>query len=656
MHYYPLPMLFSSRLFEVFSSKNSKILTQTDFVLGMRTLFCSDFEKTSKLIFDFYDFNDDGFITREDIIFVFSYYLDYSKRNQYYPVTFDKEKKVDEFFGKSQKFNFKQFIRSTQTVDSDILIILLFLLLDHKPFSHLLLNEYQNIIYNVQRKKDVTSPDFVLQAGPSLFVSENLFREKKYQEGMSFAFSFSKALEEQEPEFGEEANACNSPVKVNRIPVSKEKTNLNQIVNKSSKIKKEKTEDEKVIPVYEVIKFSLQNQDEEDFSTSERTNSDDFDEFDDFREGHENVTNYEGWLYKALDHKYKKLWFKLFDKDFFYFKNKTDIEHKGMHNLSGGFVRENKIEFVNGKNLYSFSIITQKKERVYFVKDESEYKTWVSTLKKVLDNRNINDFYEVKQTIGKGHFGLVKEGLKKFSNKKVAIKIMAKDQMSASDFELVKTEIEILKICDHPNIVKFYDYFEDEKSLYIVMEYCQGGELFDYAEKRRFKLGEKRVSKIIKDLSSALKYLHSFNIIHRDIKPENVLMTSIEDDAEIRIVDFGLSKILYPGNECTEPYGTISYIAPEILLKLPYSEAVDVWALGVTCFLLLGGYLPFDDINEKNEIVVDTLIEKPLFDDPVWNSVSKEGKNFIQKMLIKDPSKRMTLKDLFKHKWISKYL
>ena len=112
------------------------------------------------------------------------------------------------------------------------------------------------------------------------------------------------------------------------------------------------------------------------------------------------------------------------------------------------------------------------------------------------------------------------------------------------------------------------------------MEYCEGGDLFSYLEKRNFILPEDKACRIIYKMCTALFYIHSYGIIHRDIKPENVLMTSTDDNADIRILDFGLSKILGPNEYCNEPYGTLSYVAPEVLLEKPYNKAVDMWSLG----------------------------------------------------------------------------
>ena len=154
---------------------------------------------------------------------------------------------------------------------------------------------------------------------------------------------------------------------------------------------------------------------------------------------------------------------------------------------------------------------------------------------------------------------------------------------------------------------------------------------------------------------TALYYLHSYGIIHRDIKPENVLMTSNEDNADIKILDFGLGKILGPNEYCTEPYGTLSYVAPEVLLEKSYNKQVDAWSLGITAYLLIGGNLPFDHPKNDREIARQTINDPPPFKGNVWRRVSKEGIDFVKKLLEKDPNKRMSVKEALEHKWIRKF-
>jgi calcium-dependent protein kinase len=264
------------------------------------------------------------------------------------------------------------------------------------------------------------------------------------------------------------------------------------------------------------------------------------------------------------------------------------------------------------------------------------------------------DKYEVKQKIGKGKFGLVKCGINKETKKPVAIKIMAKKNMDKSDLELAKVEIDILKIGQHPNIIKLYDIYENENYIYIIMEYCSGGDLLSYFEYNDYELPETKVCEIIHKLSMAIYYLHSYGIVHRDLKPENILMTDLSAQADIRLLDFGLSKIIGNEEKCTEPYGTLSFVAPEVLQGKPYDKSVDLWSIGIITFLLLCGYLPFDDKHSEREIARQTIQDPVPFEEKIWSKYSPEAKTFVDGLLQKKPEKRYTIKEVLEHPWIKK--
>ena len=181
------------------------------------------------------------------------------------------------------------------------------------------------------------------------------------------------------------------------------------------------------------------------------------------------------------------------------------------------------------------------------------------------------------------------------------------------------------------------------------MEYCPGGDLFTYLEKRKFQLPEVRAAIIMNKMCEAVFYFQSyFGVIHRDLKPENVLMTSSGDDGDIRILDFGLSKISTPNEKCTEPYGTLTYCAPEIILD-------DMWSLGVMAYLMVSGRLPFN-AEDENKIARQIAFGEPDFNSDSWKKVSKECINFIKGLLEKDPKKRMTIGDAVKHDWFKKFI
>ena len=187
-----------------------------------------------------------------------------------------------------------------------------------------------------------------------------------------------------------------------------------------------------------------------------------------------------------------------------------------------------------------------------------------------------------------------------------------------------------------------YDVFENHEYIYMVMELLGGGDLFTWLEARGFKIKEEMARNLCHKLSTAIYYLHSFGIAHRDLKPENILMVTKTDSADTKIVDFGLSKIIGPNETSKDPFGTLSYVAPEVLLQKPYGKEVDIFSLGVIFFMMLGGFLPFDDDNDR-EIAKKTIYEEPDFAYHSWDDISAPCKDLIGKMLEKSRSKRITL-------------
>jgi serine/threonine protein kinase len=142
------------------------------------------------------------------------------------------------------------------------------------------------------------------------------------------------------------------------------------------------------------------------------------------------------------------------------------------------------------------------------------------------------------------------------------------------------------------------DVFENTEYIYIVTEVLDV-DLFAFLEKRKFKIPEQKAAKIIHSLAAGLYYLHSYGIVHRDLKPENILMVDKTENSDVKIVDFGLSKMIGPTQLCTEPFGTLAYVAPEVLQQKPYGKAVDVWGLGILAFLMMMGSLPFDNEDDR---------------------------------------------------------
>lgn len=261
---------------------------------------------------------------------------------------------------------------------------------------------------------------------------------------------------------------------------------------------------------------------------------------------------------------------------------------------------------------------------------------------------NISSIYKFKEgTIGTGSFGEVRKATNLLNGSERAIKIIYKHKMKAKELEKIMLEIYIMIQLDHPNIVKIYEYFIDEKFLYIVMEVVSGGELFDkIQEKKRFS--EAEASEILFQMLSAINYLHKNNIVHRDIKPENILL----EGNSLKLIDFGCSREFFKDSKMmTKVEGTPYYIAPEVLEE-HYNEKCDEWSIGVIMYILLSGRPPFNGPSD-DEIFAKILKGKFSLSIPQFDSITNEAKDLITKLLARNFKDRISAEEALRHPWFS---
>ena len=287
----------------------------------------------------------------------------------------------------------------------------------------------------------------------------------------------------------------------------------------------------------------------------------------------EKNVQYENWVYKLTENKnLNKFYLVILNKDIYYYKDKEKQKFLGLHNLSGCFLQEggeNKIITIEGQKFYIFEINFHNKSKIrkYYIPDLDICNNFIKAVKEAIGYIKFSDHYELKEVIGKGKFGVVNLGIHKKTQKQVAIKIINKDSIKTTeDKELVKVEIDILKLCHHPNIVRLLDHLENLDYIFIVMEYIEGGTLGQYIKKHNFNFTEHQAANIIYQIAQGVKYLHSYGIVHRDLKPDNIMITQPNDLGILKIMDFGLSKILSSQEKMVDGFGTLSYVAPEVLL------------------------------------------------------------------------------------------
>jgi len=262
---------------------------------------------------------------------------------------------------------------------------------------------------------------------------------------------------------------------------------------------------------------------------------------------------------------------------------------------------------------------------------------------------DIDKVYEFKNELGRGAFSIVYLGVNKTTGGKFAVKVINKKDLGKDYEKNLKMEVDILKKVNHPNIIALKELFDTPDKLYLVMELVTGGELFDkIVEKGSYT--ESEASTLVRKIVSAVDYLHGIDIVHRDLKPENLLLKRADDDLEVALADFGLSKIV--GAQMMQTAcGTPSYVAPEVLNASGYGKEVDMWSIGVITYILLCGFPPFygDTVPEIFEQIMEANFDYP---EEYWGSVTKDAKDFINKLLVVETSDRMSAVQALKHPWL----
>ena len=263
------------------------------------------------------------------------------------------------------------------------------------------------------------------------------------------------------------------------------------------------------------------------------------------------------------------------------------------------------------------------------------------------------DNYEVLKQLGKGGYGKVYRVKNLKTGEIRACKHLSK--LSIKNLPKFEREINILKKSDHPNIIKLYEIFESKRSLYLIMEECKGGEVFDkiieHIQNKKMYT-EKDAANMFQQMMSAVEYCHNNGICHRDLKPENLLYLNQgpEINNPIKVIDFGLSQVISPDRKLKTKVGTAYYVAPEIL-KGSYTEKCDIWSAGVILYIFLSGDPPF---NGPNDNAIYNKISKLKFDypDKKWSKISNEAKDLINHMIAPE-KQRYNAKQVLSHPWLT---
>ena len=653
--YLKLPMFISEKVFTVFDEDKDGFLSSKEFILGMNKLYNGSYQDTIKLIFDILDFNHDGFIEKDDakmILCLLPLKTDRSKVEYKYQMQSLEEigEIINSTFGKLKKLNLEEFKNMVEKHKSDIFIQIICFLYQKKPFT-------ENNINVLKSSKKTVPNDLILQTPQVKKKENNIFLPSPLKSTyLSPASTFLQSINigesaglEEEPEPA--ISGFNGMVRFQNKLIPKKKDidekdddkdvknvieNSDLVYNSPSVFLKKNKEKKKVSA------FSLNSPSPVIVSQSANKVVTPFT----LNELKEEKITYENYIYKvSTTNKLKKYYLVLINKDIYYYKNEDKKEVMGMHNLSGCFVKDNGTKILNDKTYYSFTLVFPSKERSFYCNSKEIYENFTQKLKEAFGYLNFFDYYEMLDDLGEGIFGSVKLGVEKKTKERVAIKIIKKKKAKPSDIELVRTEIDVMKLCHHPNVVHLLDHFENAEYIFIVMEYIRGGRLTDYMKEKKFNFSEKRAAELIYEIAVGVKYLHKYGIIHRDLKPDNIMLTEANDKGHIKIMDFGLSKILGKKEKTSDGFGTLTFVSPEVLIRKPYNKEIDIWSIGVILYLMLSGDLPFDDEEDDEQKIAKSPQKK-------FGNKSKEVIDLIKRCLTKEPKDRIKVDEIIKSDWI----
>ncbi|KAM6473773.1 death-associated protein kinase 1 isoform 1-T2 [Liasis olivaceus] len=273
----------------------------------------------------------------------------------------------------------------------------------------------------------------------------------------------------------------------------------------------------------------------------------------------------------------------------------------------------------------------------------------------VFRQENLEDHYEIGEELGSGQFAIVRKCREKTSGAQYAAKFIKKRRTKSSrrgvSREDIEREVNILKEIQHPNVITLHDVYESKMDVILILELVAGGELFDFLAEKE-SLTEEEATEFLKQILNGVKYLHSLQIAHFDLKPENIMLLDRNvPKPHIKIIDFGLAHKIDFSNEFKNIFGTPEFVAPEIVNYEPLGLEADMWSIGVITYILLSGASPF--LGEtKQETLANVSAVNYDFEEEFFSNTSALAKDFIRRLLIKDPKKRMTIQDSLQHPWI----
>ena len=742
----------------MFNRSKSGYLNKKEFEEGMLKLFTEDYDYLSKFVFNFYDCDEDGKITPDDIRLIYSYFpLKQDRFSFMHKFTYEfprledqliaqeEIKKLIDWIFKKPEIGFDMFYGYITKINIDPFIFLLLNLYFYRPFTDEILNYYAEIvdlpiINSLPLNRHISS--YKLGKSYEYNNKEIYSQSSEINKKSSFKFKNHKAIKKA-VQLEEKIKIFTPLPNLNTIFLTGTLLESNKffinIYNSSKKKYKLREPSVYLIPFHlQIMKSQIEKNKEEaknnlygiikprdkEFETPyfiDQIEAGQTKVISNFKEIEKEaisqvtlLSDTEGEIFKeGKNGTRKKVYVKIranymfiydnnikngnniilnnnnvvYNKDQLqrhksvkilnlcylkYEKNEEEELFNEIENNSNASVINNNsvklnnqntsssLEIKNKKNsknensLFCFELVFPKKSVKFFVKEQQKYNEFISSIKHIISYKEISEF-EFKEKIGIGKFGIVRRGVHKSTKRKVAIKFINKTKMTNQDRILLTNEIDILTTIRHPSLISLYEIIDYYDTCYIITEYVHGVDLYTYVEDKNYKIPEFRIVSIIQQLSCANYYLSYFGIIHRDIKPEHLLLDDKYEEPTIKLIDFGLADILFPKEKSCAQFGTIGYAAPEVLKGIPYNKTSDIWSIGILIYLLIIGCLPFDDANEVNKIRDMTINEEIPFPAVICKKKTQESIYLLENILRKDQTKRLSLEEILKSKWMQKF-